>query len=67
MSKKLFLEPFLGSLGILLVGVFTIKLVGSMAGVAMTYSQSMLMSLLFFIARFIWLLGLRILFEGVKR
>ena len=62
--KNLLIEPFIGSLGILIFGVVSIQFAGSLVGVQMTSMQSFGMSLIFFVARFIWLAILRFYFGG---
>ena len=56
------LEAFLGSMGILMVGMFTIPYVGKMYGAKITRRQGIYMSLTFFVLRFIWLYSLRLIF-----
>ena len=63
MNKNV-LEPFLGSLGILLAGVFTIPFAGSISGVNIDYYQAIKMSVLFFIGRFLWLYFLRKVYDS---
>jgi len=57
------LEAFLGSMGILLVGMFTIPYVGGMYGVQISLHQGVYMSMTFFVLRFIWLYFLRKMFR----
>lgn len=56
---KRFLEPFIGSIGILFAGVLTIPFAGGIAGTSISYSQALTMGVVFFILRFAWLCLLR--------
>lgn len=57
------IESLLGSIGILIVGFWTIPLAGYFAGVEISGGAGMQMSLMFFVARFIWLYALRCIFS----
>ena len=57
------LESFIGSAGILVVGLITIPLAGELSGVHIGGYEAMKMSLLFFTGRFFWLWLLRVIFE----
>ena len=53
------LESFVVSLGILVIGVFTIPLAGMVAGVKIRKKQAFVMSLLFFLGRWAWVYAVR--------
>jgi hypothetical protein len=57
-------ESLLGSIGILIAGYWTIPLIGYMSGVEIDGSAGLKMSIMFFIARFVWLYLLRRIFSG---
>lgn len=57
------LEPFLGSIGITLVGIFSIPFVAKQAGVTVDSYQAFKMSLMFTVGRFLYLLALRCYFH----
>jgi hypothetical protein len=61
--KRILFEPLLGSGGILLAGFFTIPLAAYLTGASVTFAQGFEMSVMFFVARFAWLLALRFLFS----
>ena len=54
------LESFIVSLGILVVGIFTIPLAGKVAGVKITHMQATVMGLVFFAGRWAWVWGVRL-------
>lgn len=54
------LESFIVSLGILVVGIFTIPLAGKVAGVKITHRQATVMGLVFFAGRWAWVWGVRL-------
>jgi len=58
------LEAFLGSMGILLVGMFSIPFVASIYGVEMSHTQGAQMSGTFFLLRWLWLYVLRRFFHA---
>lgn len=60
---KKFIEPLLGSLGILIAGIITIPFAGYLSGVSIDAAAALKMSIYFFIGRFIWLYILRHFFS----
>jgi len=60
---RLFVEPLLGSMGILLVGFVTIPLAAYFVGADISTAQGLEMGLIFFSGRFVWLLVLRLIFS----
>jgi hypothetical protein len=60
---RLFLEPLLGSIGILLAGFLTIPLAAYFVGATVSAEQGFEMGLIFFVARFAWLSLLRLIFS----
>jgi hypothetical protein len=60
------LEAFIGSFGILLAGFLTIPLAAHLVGGSLTIAQGAGMSLLFFVARWLWLYSVRVYFERKK-
>jgi hypothetical protein len=57
------LEPFIGSLGILVFGFISIPIVGHLSGAEIDLVSAVKMSFIFFIGRFIWLYILRQIFS----
>lgn len=57
------LESFIGSLGILAVGVFSIPFVAKIYGIEMSHAQGAQMSGTFFLLRWGWLYILRLYFS----
>lgn len=64
---KKFIESFLGSFGILIAGVVTIPLAAKLSGApVISTSSAISMSIMFFVARLIYLYLLRLIFSRHK-
>jgi hypothetical protein len=61
------LEAFVGSFTILVFSFITLPLAGSVFEVAITPQQGAGIGVLLFFARFVFLYGVRCLFEWIKR
>jgi len=64
---RLFGEPLIGSLGILLAGFVTIPLAAYFVGANVSSAQGLEMGLIFFVGRFVWLSVLRLIFSKRSR
>jgi hypothetical protein len=60
---NIFIEPLIASLIMMMVGIFSIKFVGKIAKVNISYKQSLCMSAIFAFFRFLLLVSLRFFFE----
>lgn len=58
------LEAFVGTFGIAVVGWLTIPLAARVAGAQIEPSQAVVMSAVFFVGRFFWLLAVRHFFHA---
>ncbi len=65
-SFKNILEPTVATLGILIIGQWTLPLASKMAGVTMTRAQGLEAGIYLAIARFIGLYLLRLIFSKLK-
>lgn len=61
------LEAFIGSVGILAVGMLTIPLAVNLVGADISAQQGLGMGTIFFVGRFLWLYVVRLFFSRITK